>query len=274
MARTTKPPQFAFDDSLVILPKRQNQLTQTQRGNYEWSWLQADCWTYTPESGFAPIEGYTLNTAQTLEFLVFGSDVPHLAFYFATQQGQDVYNNAIKAWYIAASSFLSSVTAWGNALPEEDNFPTLTVPTPPAYTPYICTSRASVLTRPSALSPVWNVTSDAGQGALVSVNYTNGNGEQTFCEGFPLVIDDLWCGAESPQNVALEQLIVTVGFESATNHGLAHAQETPTTPRYTPVILRKQDYTPAMRAAGNIVDQGADGLFYIVGLWQEIGGPV
>lgn len=275
MARTTKPPQISFDDSLVILPKRQNPVTQTQRGNYEWSWLQADC--YSLQDGVpVPIDNSTFTTNTSFEFLVFGSDVPQLAFYIAEQAFQAGYNNALKTWFTQANTFLLSVTAWGATLPPAAGFPsTLVVPPVPSPVPYLCTSRASFLVRPSALAPVWGVTSDAGQGALVSCLFVNGAGDDTFVEGFPLTLTDLVCDPpEVPVSLVLEHLTLTVGFESAVNHGLGHAESTNTTPGYTPIILRLSDYTAAIRAAGNIINAGSLGLFYVVGLWYAPEVPV
>jgi hypothetical protein len=274
MARTTKPPQISFDDSLVILPKRQLPVTQTQRGNYEWSWLQADC--YSLQDGTpVPIINSTFNTDVSFEFLVFGSDVPHTALYFAEQAFQAGYNNALKTWFTQANAFLQSVTAWGATLPPAAAFPTLVVPTAPSPVPYLCTSRASFLVRPSALSAVWGVTSDAGQGALVSCDFVNGDGDDTFVEGFPLTLTDLVCDPPSePVSLVLDHLTLTVGFESGVNHGLGHAESTNTTPGYTPIILRLSDYTAAIRAAGNIINAGSLGLFYVVGLWYAPEEPV
>jgi hypothetical protein len=277
MARTTKPPQFSFDDSLVILPKRQNPLTQTQRGNYEWSWLQADCYYIDGTGNIDPISDLLFNTDANFQFLVFGADVPQFALYCATEGGQSAYNTALKLWLTEATAFLTDVKAWGTAITPAPTpaFPTadLVVPAPPSPVPNICTTRTSFLIRPSALDAAWGVTSDAGQGALVSCLYANTDAEQTFVEGFPLEIVDLVCAQpELPLLLQLEHLIVTVGFESAVNHGLGHADATLTTQAYTPIILRKQDYSPAIRAAGNIIDKGVAGLFFVVGLWYESEG--
>ena len=276
MARTTKPPQFSFDDSLVILPKRQNPLTQTQRGNYEWSWLQADCWTLDTEGTPSPISNSVFTTSVEFQFLVFGADVPHTALYVATQDGQSVYNNAIKNWFTAANTFLASINSWGASLPAEADFPdTLVIPTAPSPVPYLCTSRASFLKRPKELLPVWGVTSDEGQGALVSCTFPNRDAVSTFVQGFPLELDDLVCDPPlSPVALTLEHLTLTVGFESGVNHGLGHAESTDTTPAYTPIILRWADYSPTIRNNGNIIDAGSLGLFYVVGLWYAPEGPV
>lgn len=276
MARTTKPPQFSFDDSLVILPKRQNPLTQTQRGNYEWSWLQADCWTLDTEGTPAPISNSVFTTSVVFQYLVFGADVPHTALYVATQANQSVYNNAIADWFTEATAFLSSVTSWGASLPPGAGFPSgLVVPVAPIAVPYLCTSRASFLVRPSELDAVWGVTSDEGQGALVSCTFPNRDGVSTFAQGFPLEISDLVCDPPSvPVALTLEHLTLTVGFESGVNHGLGHAESTDTTPAYTPIILRWADYSPTIRNNGNIIDAGSLGLFYVVGLWYAPEGPV
>jgi hypothetical protein len=273
MARTTKPPQFSFDDSLVILPKRQTPVTQTPRGNYEWSWLQADC--YVLVEGVPTALGKTDRAFTTapaysdVEFLVFGADVPHLAMYSATEAGQGAFNSDLKAWLTDATAFLEGVQEWGEGLPPGADWPAdLVVPTPPEFVPNLCTSRTSVAIRPSALSAVWGVTSDAGQGALVSCEYPNAAGETTFVQGFPLQIVDLVCSRPTPPaTFTLENLILTVGFESGVNHGLGHAESTNTTRGYTPIVLYAPQYSPAIYAAGNIIDAGSLGLFYVVGLW-------
>ena len=86
MARITRPPQFSFDDSLVRLDRRQNPVTQTQRGNYQWTWCQASLFRIG-QDGPTPV-GPTFKQGNAFSLLMFGSDVPHSAWYIATPTAQ------------------------------------------------------------------------------------------------------------------------------------------------------------------------------------------
>jgi hypothetical protein len=68
------------------------------------------------------------------------------------------------------------------------------------------------------------------------------------------------------------QATITVGYESQVNHGLAYAKTTgqgaDTQPAYTPIVLRRDQYSPAIYNAGNVIVTPA-ALFVVVGLWDN-----
>ena len=273
MARITKPPQFSFDDSLVPLNRRQDPVTQTTRGNYEWTWAQARIWdnTGTPTAPlYEEASPVAIPSTATFTLLMFGSDVPQLAFYIAEESGQAAYNTALIAYFNAVADWTEGINTWGGTVTPPLS-PLVVVPTVPTNAPILCTTRADVLIRPPSLTANWGTIVDLGQGALVSATYTNADGDQTFAQGFPLYIQNLSC-VPGPNTANLEHLTITVGYESQLNHGLGFSAATGTggaNPQtaYTPIILARQDYSPAIYAAGNVITQGNETL-YVVGLWD------
>lgn len=277
MARITKPPQFSFDDSLVPLNRRQDPVTQTQRGNYEWTWAQASLWLLNQSNVYAPTS-ITVRQSDLVTALMFGSDVPQLAFYFAEETNQGAYNAALKTFLTQVQAFTVAINAWG--VSQVPALTPVTVAVPPSNTPILCVTRAHPATRPGSLTPPWGTIQDQGQGALVSVTYANADNETTFAQGFPLLFNELVCvGAPEPGGVeptTSVDLTLTVGYESQINHGLAFSQPTfvgpDAQPAYTPILLRREDYSPAIYAAGNVITQGNE-LLVVVGLWDRYQVP-
>jgi hypothetical protein len=271
MARITKPPQFSFDDSLIPLNRRQDPLTQTQRGNYEWTWAQARCWqnTETPTDPTYEEDSIQIPNTAVFTLLMFGSDVPQLAFYIAEEAGQAAYTAALLAFFEGVDAWTAAINAWGVTVTPALS-PIVNVPAVPSSLPVLCLTRADVLIRPPTLTANWGTIVDAGQGSLVSVTYNNAGGVETFAQGFPLYIADLSCVA-GPNTADLAHLTITVGYESQLNHGVGFSAATGGTANpqtaYTPIILRRQDYSPAIYAAGNVIVQGNETLF-VVGLWD------
>jgi len=277
MARITRPPQFSFDDSLVLLNRRQDPLTQTQRGNYEWTWAQARCYQNTAE-GVPPFyeeETLEISASDVFTLLMFGADVPQLAYYIAEEAGQGAYTDALFIYFAAVRTWIQGINAWGATVTPP--LPAVEVPANPQALPVLCVTRASQLVRPPTLTPDWGTIVDAGQGALVSCTYANAGGVQTFAQGFPLLIDDLIC-TSGPVTAFVEHLTITVGYESQLNHGIALAKSTGgegvnAQPAYTPIILRREDYSPEISTAGNVIQQGNETLI-VVGLWDKYVGGV
>jgi hypothetical protein len=227
MARTTKPPQFSFDDSLVRLDRRQKPLTQTQRGNYEWTWCQAPLFFLLPDTDAPQETGFTYREDDRLTFLMFGADVPH------------------SAWCIA---------------------------TPEQPTAAVALTRTDVLIRPGTLPPPWVVSVDAGQGTLVESAILGPTAPRV--QGFPLEVFNLVQNFPTPPGtgVFFERFFVRCGYQSPLNNGLQGSD--PTGPEsapqqgYTPIVLRREDYTLAHYLAGNVITFGTTN-YVIVGLWDN-----
>lgn len=272
MARITRPPQFSFDDSLVLLNRRQDPLTQTTRGNYEWTWAQAPLWHTVPGPSATPIYQKftpTVRAGDVLSFLMFGADVPHLSFYFAEPANQQQYNQALTAYYTAINGVFTSLNLYFAGLTPIG--PVIVPPQVP-QAPAVCYTRQGQARRPGTLPPSWftiGPVTDAGQGSLVSIAAPGG----ITLQGFPLLIDDLLCDPPPGEaGVAFDGITLTVGYESGLNHGFALSEDTGgdvnPQPAYTPIILRVDDYTAAIYNAGNVITQG-DQLLIVVGLFQS-----
>ena len=272
---------YPFDDSLLPLDKRQTPPRQTQRGNYEWSWalaafVRADFQRATLlwKKTLAPFPGPPFTSPRVL---LFGADVPHLATLVAGYpEPLDYYQQL--ALYIGPNpsgsfnGWCASFRTWATGY----------APIPPlaavpenvlAPIPRVCNTAVKVATR-DALPPSWGAT-DAGQGALVECSYTNGLAQNVFVQGFPLVLPNPTCGPNPEGDFAPDEYTgaLLVGYSSAINHGIGFSSPTPNLPiplqpAYQPVIYPRDAYTPAMRAAGNVVTVFGT-TFKIMGLWDD-----
>lgn len=262
---------YPFDDSLRLLSKRQMPPRQTQRGNYEWSWAFAPFVEDDFEQasvGWNPAIG---PTAQVLDVLLFGADVPHLQMFLAVPvESQRQWPQNVAAYQVQFNAWAGAFAAWAPTY--APNPPLAPVPAPVlAPLPRVCTTSVDIVPR-ATLSAYWGA-SDPGQGALVACNYANKDGVAVFVEGFPARVNNPKCGpGVNPVGAVSVNGALLIGYESAINHGIAPADPTPDVeppvqPAYFPVLYPAQAYTPAMRAAGNIVTSGTNqirimGLYY------------
>ena len=266
---------YPFDDSLRLLKQRQKPARQTQRGNYEWSWML--CGFVTGEFEAATV-AWNPSIAppgppprpQILEVLLFGADVPHLHT-FVAEPIEDA-----DAWPANVAAYQTAFQTWGNAFSAWALLyqPNPNVGPPPAPVigigPRVCSSSVSIVPR-TDLFPQWGAV-DPGQGGLVSCTYANKDDEQVFVQGFPVTVPNPKCGPGLTLVGGISvQGALLVGYGSATNHGLGISAPTPdipnpTQPAYIPVLYPKDSYTPAMRAANNIVTIGT-ASFRIMGLY-------
>ena len=264
-------PNFPFNDSLTLLQRRQDPIFQTGRGNYATSWTFADFWQVTQEQ-FSPVPLAWKGPEFSRELLLFGSDVPHLATLFYQQIGAQPYPVQLAAW-------IAQVTAALNAI---DNFARVSGSTKPAYTgpepplapplppSIVCPSGQVRAVRPATMEASWNAT-DAGQGTLV-ITQTE---QVANVQGFPLRLPVPRCdGGEPTLDTYQAKSRLLVGFESPINHGLGESFPTGADanvqPGYYPIILRRSDYTSAIRTNNNIIRTdffGVDLQLQVVGLW-------
>jgi hypothetical protein len=265
-----------FDDSLLPLNRRQTPARQTPRGNYEWSWLSAGFvgGDFSPATLIWP---KVLGPAVPPQVLLFGADVPHLQTFIAGSPTETGFSQALQA-YIGPNPTGPSFNAWAATFRAWSALyasPGVIPPVPDAFlapTSRICSTSFQIAERRELRAP-WGAV-DAGQGALVSCTYENGEGDTVFAQGFPLTLDAPQCGPSYPTDSSPFEStgLLLVGYSSATNHGLLNAQETPaptaTQPAYIPVLYPRGSYTPAMRAANNIVTVGAVS-YRIMGLWTN-----
>jgi hypothetical protein len=274
-------PVFPFDDSLKLLNTRQTPPRQTPRGNYEWSWLLAGFVTanFVPAAiAWSPSIVPPGQPVPRPQVLLFGADVPHLQAFVSGYTEPDTFAKDIRAYAgpnppnATFNSFAATLRSWSAlAYP-----PGIVAPTPSAFltpAPSVCDNNTSVATR-ATLLPSWGVTSDAGQGALVSCSYTNTDGDETFVQGFPLDLPRAQCGPLVTDFAPFEvRGALWVGYSSAINHGLGNANPTPdqtvpTQPAYIPILYPRANYTAAIRANNNVITVGTN-QFRVMGLWAN-----
>jgi len=269
---------YPFNDSLVPLNKRQQPSRQTQRGNYEWSWAVAGFVTANlTQATLLWKKAIGPSPATGPRVLMFGADVPHLATLIANYPDPLTFYQQLAA-YIGPNPS-GSFNGWCAAF---RTWATGYEPTPPLAPvpsnvlvpiPRVCANSLNVVER-QELPASWGAT-DAGQGALVDCAYTNGFGTPTFAQGFPLALPNPTCGPNPGGDFAPDAYtgVLLVGYSSAVNHGIGLAAPTPDLPTplqpaYIPVIYPRDAYTPAIRAAGNVVTAGS-AKFLIMGLWDD-----
>jgi hypothetical protein len=265
-------PNFPFNDSLQLLQRRQDPIFQTGRGNYATTWIYADFWQVT-QGQYLPIALSWKEPEYSRDVLLFGSDVPQLATLFYRQQNTVSLPTQLATWIAQVTAAMAGIYAFA----QDDN-----PPTKPAYTgaappvaptvppSIVCPSGQVIVSRPAAMEPSWNAT-DMGQGTLVIAQTE----QVANVQGFPLRLPVPRCdGAEPTLETYAAKARLLVGFESQINHGLGESfptgQDANAQLGYYPIILRRDQYTPAIRANDNVITIdffGVDLSLLVVGLW-------
>lgn len=270
--RVTSQALFPFNDSLVALNRRQSPVTQTDRGNYEWSWAQA-AFVFVNESGDIESSDLQFAADTVAQVVMFGADVPHTAWLFGADARIEPALLNLAANTAALATYINvTLAAWFDAA-------VAAVPTLPAAPVDIALQPIVVgiaklggvyqLTRPTAFGgTAWAPVVDAGQGTLPT--FTVGASSDVTVQGFPLALEaDLVIGAGD--TAILDHPVITVGFESGTNHGLGASAQTgggdDAQTAYSPIVLEQASYTQAIKDNGNILVQGGN-TFVVVGVWS------
>jgi len=265
-------PNLPFDDSLKLLIRRQRPIFQTGRGNYAHSWAFADFWQAGQAGELIAVPlTWKEPTFPPIDVLLFGSDVPHLTamFYTETHGGLSPFAE-IAAWIDTTNTALQEIDNWAREPgPAKPVYAGDSPPAPPTIAALdVCPSGIVPVFRPSTMAASWNAT-DAGQGALV-ITQTE---QAANVQGFPVRLTVPVC-ADREVDTYSANARLWVGFESPINHGLQVSAPTgagaDAQPFYVPILLRRQDYTEAIRANRNVIlstFSGSNAAFVVVGLW-------
>lgn len=258
------------DDSLVLLKRRQVPPLQTGRGNYATTWTLAGFYiTNQGVPSAVSLEFVTGNTTP-IDALMFGSDVPFLQTLFSEDKEGSTFPADLNTYCIELSANLAAIYAWATSV--------LTVPyagiAPPTFTlgaasPIVCRTGQNTLERPTGLSWPGQFVIPS-QGSIVTVQTEQVENVQ----GFPVRISPDRCLSLPDGTEFNANCFLWVGFEAQINAGLGIADATGAgadeQPAYTPIILRRADYSPQMRANNNVITVDVAGTltsFLIVGLW-------
>lgn len=255
-----------IDDSLVLLKRRQVPPLQTGRGNYATTWTLAGFFQLVMGEVREVSVPFALPTV-AIEALLFGSDVPFLQSLIYEEKASSSFPRNVAAWIVALSANLTAIDTWARSTSASPYAGTA----PPTYTgtaPIVCVNGFDVQVR-APLVGSWNAT-DAGQGALVICQTE----QVANVQGFPVVLAPPICRTVTPSRSLAAGCYLWAGFESQINTGLGLANATgagaDVQPAYIPILLKRADYSPAMRANNNVITENVAGTitnFVIVGLW-------